>query len=238
MNDHADTLRARLPELPKPHGFWPTDGERVFNIDQMHDYALAAIAALAHQRPAPSVSDDPFFGPLERRAVVFPPKPAPVSEPAASGDGLPREVREARQAYEVALRDCSPNANGPEAAIWNAAASANRAIDAMIRRLATTGQPPRINIRCETREDGGWVGTTILNVVRVEPEDDGSFTAVTDHWPQQPPPVEVAEELAAVRAALFMFTHAIEQVGTWYGNPDLEEADVAARAVLGLPAVY
>ena len=49
---------------------------------------------------------------------------------------------------------------------------------------------PKINIRCETRSQSGLetplrelVGTTSLNVVRVEQEDDGSFTAVTDHWP-------------------------------------------------------
>ena len=41
---------------------------------------------------------------------------------------------------------------------------------------------PRINIRCECH-DGKIRGTTYLKVVRVEQEDDGSFTAVTDHWP-------------------------------------------------------
>lgn len=43
-------------------------------------------------------------------------------------------------------------------------------------------QTPKINIRCETKSD--WlIGTTTLNVIRVEREDDGSFTAVTNHWP-------------------------------------------------------
>jgi hypothetical protein len=41
---------------------------------------------------------------------------------------------------------------------------------------------PRVNIRCEC-SDGIVHGSTSLNVVRVEQEDDGTFTAVTDHWP-------------------------------------------------------
>lgn len=41
---------------------------------------------------------------------------------------------------------------------------------------------PRLNIKCETIGEG-LAGTTFLNVVRVEQEEDGSFTAVTDHWP-------------------------------------------------------
>lgn len=41
---------------------------------------------------------------------------------------------------------------------------------------------PKINIRCECH-DGVVHGSTNLNVIRVEEEDDGSFTAVTDHWP-------------------------------------------------------
>ena len=44
---------------------------------------------------------------------------------------------------------------------------------------------PVIRILCETTSDG-VIGTTSLNVVRVEREDDGSFTAVTDHWPVSP----------------------------------------------------
>ena len=41
---------------------------------------------------------------------------------------------------------------------------------------------PHINIRCETA-GAGVKGTTTLDVVRVDAEDDGSFTAVTNHWP-------------------------------------------------------
>ncbi len=46
----------------------------------------------------------------------------------------------------------------------------------------STVNTPGINIKCETN-DGMGMGTTNLNVIRVEKEDDGSFTAVTDHWP-------------------------------------------------------
>ena len=31
------------------------------------------------------------------------------------------------------------------------------------------------------------IGSTTLKVIRVEAEDDGSFTAVTDHWPDREP---------------------------------------------------
>lgn len=45
-----------------------------------------------------------------------------------------------------------------------------------------TPSVPKINIRCET-EAGPIMGTTYLEVIRVEAESDGSFTAVTNHWP-------------------------------------------------------
>lgn len=43
---------------------------------------------------------------------------------------------------------------------------------------------PKLNIKCEVRGNG-IIGTTTLNVIRVEAEDDGSFTAVTDYWPER-----------------------------------------------------
>lgn len=52
---------------------------------------------------------------------------------------------------------------------------------------------PTINIKCETRSNE-VIGTATLNVLRVEAEDDGSFTAVTDHWPTAPR--VVTEEMA------------------------------------------
>lgn len=63
---------------------------------------------------------------------------------------------------------------------------------------------PRLNIRCETT-NGHVTGSTYLNVVRVEAEDDGSFTAVTDHWPAAPavpdqPRSGMARLMADVRA--------------------------------------
>lgn len=61
-----------------------------------------------------------------------------------------------------------------------------------LRALASAApepsEVPRINIRCET-SDGVVKGSTSLNVVRVEAEDDGSWTAVTDHWPAPTEPV-------------------------------------------------
>jgi hypothetical protein len=41
---------------------------------------------------------------------------------------------------------------------------------------------PTLHIQCETKTPG-LMGTTSLDVIRVEQNDDGSFTAVTDHWP-------------------------------------------------------
>lgn len=57
------------------------------------------------------------------------------------------------------------------------------------------GPLPTINIRCETVSDG-ITGTTSLPVVRVETEDDGSLTAVTDHRPNHAGS-PVARDLAA-----------------------------------------
>ena len=42
---------------------------------------------------------------------------------------------------------------------------------------------PVIRIRCETT-DNGITGTTYLPVLRVEQEDDGSFTVVTSYFPK------------------------------------------------------
>lgn len=47
---------------------------------------------------------------------------------------------------------------------------------------------PRINVKCET------VGSAFLKVIRVEREDNGSLTAVIDHWPR-------LDELAAQQPA-------------------------------------
>lgn len=54
--------------------------------------------------------------------------------------------------------------------------------------VAAQGVAPEVRIRCET-ESGGLKGSTYLNVIRVEVEDDGSLTAVTDHWSTQAPAV-------------------------------------------------
>ena len=53
-------------------------------------------------------------------------------------------------------------------------------------KLAKVCPPPKVNIRCEVKCDDGAIGSTTLDVIRVEQEDDGSYTAVTDHWPRRP----------------------------------------------------
>lgn len=53
-----------------------------------------------------------------------------------------------------------------------------------------TAPLPRINVKCET-VDNGITGATYLKVVRVEQEDDGSLTAVIG---QKPETVECAHE--------------------------------------------
>lgn len=58
-------------------------------------------------------------------------------------------------------------------------------------------ETPKLNIRCETT-DGVLTGTTYLDVIRVEPEDDGSFTAVTSHWPLDS---EAANRMSAAAAS-------------------------------------
>lgn len=45
--------------------------------------------------------------------------------------------------------------------------------------LRAEAPPPRINVKCET-VDNGITGVAFLNVIRVEQEDDGSLTAVID----------------------------------------------------------
>lgn len=55
-------------------------------------------------------------------------------------------------------------------------------------KLAEVCPPPRVNIKCETKSGetkyDSVIGSTSLNVIRVEQEDDGSYTAVTDYWPK------------------------------------------------------
>lgn len=72
-----------------------------------------------------------------------------------------------------------------------------RAILSAILSRATSSDVPAINIKCETHA-AGITGTTTLPVIRVEREDDGSLTAITNHWPSAPR--AVTEEMAlAVR---------------------------------------
>lgn len=57
---------------------------------------------------------------------------------------------------------------------------------------------PTVHVVCETRSNG-LAGTMPLNVIRVEREDDGAFTAVTDHWPSSA--AAGAEELARCKSS-------------------------------------
>lgn len=50
-----------------------------------------------------------------------------------------------------------------------------------LSKPASPAEVPAINIRCE-RSDGA-TRSAYLNPVRVELEDDGALTVVTDHWP-------------------------------------------------------
>lgn len=73
------------------------------------------------------------------------------------------------------------------------------AIKACQRQLLAASDP-RINIKCVT-DVGGMCGSTILHVIRVEKEDDGSFTAVTDYWPDPAAPRAEAVSDAMVERA-------------------------------------
>lgn len=48
---------------------------------------------------------------------------------------------------------------------------------------------PVLNIKCEAITKG-IIGATNLKVIRVDAEDDGSFTAVTDYWPKNASPTK------------------------------------------------
>ena len=79
---------------------------------------------------------------------------------------------------------------GSEAVLMRVAADKIDALEAELA-LLREGQEPVVYIKCETESDK-VVGTTSLNVVRVERNDDGSLTAVTDHWPAPSSPVTKA----------------------------------------------
>lgn len=60
--------------------------------------------------------------------------------------------------------------------------------------------PPTIHIRCELKTKDGIHASTSMNVVRVECEDDGSFTAVTDQWPDRKASEWAVREVREMRA--------------------------------------
>lgn len=72
-------------------------------------------------------------------------------------------------------------ANGEAAWEWQ---DAIEWFDLPTSRRPSPSALPKLNIKCKTfMENGIGGGITYLNVIRVEQEDDNSFTAVTDHWP-------------------------------------------------------
>lgn len=57
-----------------------------------------------------------------------------------------------------------------------------------VETTTNTGGPsvPEVGVMFETTYLSGFTGTTSATVKRVEAQDDGSFTAVIDHWPGTP----------------------------------------------------
>lgn len=98
-----------------------------------------------------------------------------------NGTGTIREIGNA-----VTIVDMD---NGQRWAVWNRDVGPEQPNDI-----------PRINIKCETRGDSGLVGTCWLDPVRVEPEDDGSFTVVTHHWPANE--IALKDRIAALESEL------------------------------------
>ena len=94
---------------------------------------------------------------------------------------MTNEQRDTVQALVDALEYMLPD-SPDQRAVKTRALEAGRALLAQPQEA----QEPVLHIKCETT-DGVVTGTTGLNVIRVEANEDGSFTAVTDHWPAQPP---------------------------------------------------
>lgn len=88
---------------------------------------------------------------------------------------------------------------------------------------------PTINVRLETVSPD-LTGTTHLNVVRVEQEDDGSFTAVSDYWPSQP----ARDEGLAISSLLSLVNEFVEWCDTTtkcgYWRDKFREAVLAAKS--------
>lgn len=93
--------------------------------------------------------------------------------------------RDTCQWFVVDAATAEPEVNWPGDLISTHANQAEARIgraEAILRIMNGAQAKPRLNIMLETR-DGCITGTTNLNVLRVDAEDDGSFTAVSDYWP-------------------------------------------------------
>lgn len=97
--------------------------------------------------------------------------------------------------------------------------------------------PPRINIKCEAVFDGGIGATTSLNVLRVEREDDDSFTAVTDHWPEARGVVDAIPEAVCVLVGWRIRRHTDGSSITFQG-PDSRSATIVPPHSPMFPLLY
>lgn len=79
---------------------------------------------------------------------------------------------------------------------------------------------PVIHIECETKEEG-ITGSTHLNVIRVEQEDDNSFTAVTDYWPLEDQRKAQHAETVRLLEEVLRLTQATSCI--WYSSPIMDE---------------
>lgn len=102
---------------------------------------------------------------------------------------------------------------------------------------------PVVHIICECKADG-VIGSTSLNVVRVERQDDGSLTAVTDHWPdrQERQISDLVSIMARLREMLVQYRARarrvvphpdLPQVDESQVNSLLQDADQAIRSSIG-----
>ncbi len=92
--------------------------------------------------------------------------------------------------------------------------SAMQCFEVLRDALAQQPAAPKINIECETRNNG-ITGSTSLEVIRVEQEDDGSWTAVTNHWPWK-----ASEKNQDREHIVEVFPNDMERLRKWLSAPN------------------
>jgi len=86
---------------------------------------------------------------------------------------------------------------------------------------------PVVHITCECKADG-VIGSTSLNVIRVERQDDGSLTAVTDHWPdRQQKDGDLVGIMARLREMLVQYRERARRVAAHPDFPQVDDAEVS-----------